>query len=908
MPANDTLISTKFHVPSASAGLIPRPQLFQLLEQGLSQPLTLISAPPGFGKTMLVAGWIRSRVTDEQFNICWLSLDERDNESGTFWRYFVASIQHDQPKVGEMAQAMLASPALPDLSSILGALINELAALDGLLLIVLDDYHLIHSPDIHNNLSFFIDHLPDRVHLFLLTREDPPLALARRRARRQMVEVRATDLRFDIQETTAFMNQARGLALTPQQIKTLDERTEGWVAGLQMAALSLQGRDARAFFESFRGDDRYIADYLIEEVLQRQTAPVRDFLLKTSILERLSAPLCGALTGDPSAAHDYLGALERANLFIVPLDSHREWYRYHHLFADLLHQRLRETHTADEIAGLHRAASAWHESKGDIPAAVRHAHHIPDDARIMVLLEQSFGSFFTSNSLPQLFETARLIPPALRSISPALCCAVAWAGLATNHQLEVVTWLNAIETHFGIPAETAIIDPALERSVCAALLEVLVVRLQLPTQRTPDEQRAHILAIREQLNALPADQQCLLNVVFSLKPVIAFNLGLLAQQSGDITLASDAFGECLALSREQHNSTLFHLSIGQLASIQFVQGHLRSAHQTHEQALAEARRLGQILSPMVAISHAGLGWLHYEWNDLASAEHHFKEGLAQARLWNHWESLLSIALGRARLKQRAGDIGSALSILEELDSPPLEGMTLPLEAFAALLRARHADRDSASAWFAAKINPSSLTPNPTSEPFLLDVARLMAALDRPDDSIALIENVIHFAEAGGRTRTLIQAKAALANQLAAMGNHPEALACLMDALHVASPEGYISTFVDEGETIRQLLVEAKGRVPFELRTYVDQVLAGFSSGESRPAKRERGPASDLSEREKEILTLIAEGLSNQQIAGRLVISVTTVKTHVGNIFNKLGVTSRTQALARADGLGLLPRR
>lgn len=895
------LITTKFHVPILSADLIPRPRLFDMLEQGLHQPLTLISAPPGFGKTTLVAGWIDSYVMTGNLNFCWLSLDESDNGFSTFWRYFVASIQRVQPGVGETAQAMLSSPTFPDPHTILGTLINELAELENPLLIVLDDCHLIHSSDIQDNLNFFLDHMPNCVHLALLTREDPPLGLARRRARRQVVEIRAVDLRFGLQETIEFLNETRKLALTSDQIAVLDQRTEGWIAGLQMAALSLQGRDAQSFFESFSGDDRYIADYLIEEVLQLQDDGVRQFLLKTSILESMTVSLCAALIGDSSTARSMLDHLEHANLFLIPLDNHREWYRYHHLFADLLRKRLSETFTAAEIAGLHRIASIWYESQGDIPVAVRHANQIPDEARILNLLEQNVGNFFASNSLPQLFETAGSLSPDLRATSPVLCCAVAWAGLATNRPLDVFDWLNAIEAHFGIPAESAITDPTLESAVRAALLEVLVVRLQFPTQRTLAEQRAHILAIREQLNALPPNQQCLLNIVLSLKPVIAFNLGLLAQLSGEISLASEALVECVTLSREQHNNTLFHLAIGQLANIQFVQGQLHAARLTHEQALAEAKSPGQIVSPMVAISHAGLGTLHYEWNDLTSAEHHFSEGLAYARLWNHWESLVPTALGRARLKQRVGDIQAALSILDELDSPPLAGMVLPLKAYAALL----GGSDSASAWLATNATESTLEPNPGNESTLLIIARLMVSLRRTDEALTLIQKIIDFAQKSGRTYTLIQARVILAKVMSLRGEVQEAMDCLTESLQLAMPEGYISTFVDEGIALRDLLQTVKDRVAPELSHYVEKVLVGFGSGEK--PKRDTGTRSELSEREQEILSLVAEGLSNQQIAERLVISITTVKTHVGNIFNKLGVASRTQALARATEFGLLPR-
>ena len=335
--ASAPLIVTKLHAPAARADLVSRPALFRLLEAGLQLPLILVSAPPGFGKSMLVAGWLRSRPPDLQ--VAWLVLDAGDNTPVFFWRYFIAALQGIDPGFGRSALAMLSAPGPMEIEPVLSTLINELADLGSPLLLVLDDYELIQNASIHDDLNFLLDHLPVQLHLALLTREDPPLKLARRRARRQLVEIRATDLRFNTREINEFMNGSFGLALDPAQVNLLEQRTEGWIAALQMAALSLLGHDPARFFQSFAGDNRYIADYLIEEVLQRQTDAVRSFLLRTSILERFCPALCAALTRDPSA-RETLDALERANLFLIPLDDHREWYRYHHLFADLLRQRL----------------------------------------------------------------------------------------------------------------------------------------------------------------------------------------------------------------------------------------------------------------------------------------------------------------------------------------------------------------------------------------------------------------------------------------------------------------------------------------------------------------------------------------------------------------------------------------
>jgi LuxR family maltose regulon positive regulatory protein len=749
--------------------------------------------------------------------------------------------------------------------------------------------------EIHESLNFLLDHLPPQLHLVLTTRSDPPLNLARRRGRGQIAEIRATDLRFSSEEIAAFLNRIMLLDLAEEDIAVLGRRTEGWIAGLQMVALSMQDEtDRHAFVAAFSGDDRYITDYLIEEVLQRQPVEFQRFLQQTSILDRMNAALCDAVTG----RHDsgaVLNLLERANLFILPLDNRREWFRYHHLFGELLQKRLRDTHSTDEVAALHRAASAWYESQGDISTAVRYARSIPDEKRILHLLEKNAVGFFTAGGLPQLFELAHLLPPALRKDSPFLCIAASWAGLASNHHAEVPDWLNAVEAHYGIPADAALDDPSLDIPRRAAMLEVLVIRLQLPASRTLEERRAAILSVRDRLNALPPDQVCLFNSISNLQPVVAFTLGLQIEEAGDLTLAAQTLSEATDLARRTHNTNLFHLAMGHLANIQFARGQLRAARRTHEQALAEAKALGQTISPYVSLSHAALGTLHYEWNDLASAESCFREGLAHARLWNQWESLVPLALGRARLKIRAGDIPAATRILDELDSPPLKGMDLPLRAFAARLR----DPDSASAWLTANITESMLKPNPVNESWLLDIAHLLLSLQRPREARALLHDILSFAKNGGRTHTLIRAQVIVAR----LENSSDAL---IEALQLAEPEGYISTFVDEGEPMRDLLqhVLKKNKLQTRFSGYAAKLLQAFEPAPRKPTPA-GGLAEPLSDRELEVLRYIAEGLTNPEIAERLYLSPNTLKAHAQNIFMKLDVHNRVQAVSRAKELGLI---
>ncbi len=513
----------------------------------------------------------------------------------------------------------------------------------------------------------------------------------------------------------------------------------------------------------------------------------------------------------------------------------------------------------------------------------------------MQLIEKNAGNFFTSGDLPQLFEHARMLPPHLRAESPFLCIAAAWAGLATNHQSEVSAWLNAIESHFKLPAKAAIEDPTLDVPIRAALLEVLVVRLQLPFPGSAVEKRAHLLAIRDLIYALPPEQFCLFNPVENFKPVIAFNLGLQAEENGDLPLAVQAFSESAALAHQPHNNNLFHLSSGHLANIQFTQGKLHAARQAYDAALAEATSIEQTASPFAAIAHAGLGALHYEWNDLAAASQHFHEGLALARLWNLWEGLVPLALGQARLEQRQGNIQAALRILDELDSPPRPGLDLALRARAACLR----DPVTASAWLAETTKTCTLEPTPTNEGFLLEIARLMACLHRTEEALALLQKIIRFSQNSGRTQPLIRAKVAQAM----VGNRPD---ILVEALQLAEPEGYLSTFLDEGEPLQKMLaqISKKARLEPSLSAYVGKLLSAFEPARAKPA-RSAGMREQLTERELEVLRCMAEGLSNPQIAARLVLSTNTLKAHAQNIFQKMDVHNRLQAVTKAKELGVI---
>jgi LuxR family maltose regulon positive regulatory protein len=890
---SEGLLRTKLFIPPQRPHLTTRQVLLDKLDAACKAGagFLLVSAPAGFGKTTLVSDWARRSALPT----AWLTLDRDDNDPARFWRYVDAAFESLNSRIGASLRPALYSTQSPVFQQIIAGLVNDLLSFDQECILVLDDFHLIEDAGIHDTVNFLLDHLPPKLRLAIITRSDPPLNLARRRGRGEMVEVRAADLRFSLDETAAFLNHSMKLGLSTPEIAALSQRTEGWIAGLQLAALSLQDEsDRHAFVQAFSGDDRHIADYLVEEVLQRQLVEVQRFLLQTSILERLSAGLCDAVTGRQDS-RAMLNALERANLFLLPLDNARQWFRYHSLFSDLLRKRLQDSFSSAEIASYQRAAAAWYEAQGDIPAAVQHARQIPDQLYILELLEKNYLQFFLTGKLPQLFELAGLLPHDLRQKAPVLCAAVAWAGLASGYQSAVEPWLEAIEAHYGIAAGRALADASLEDARRMPLLEASIIRLQLPIALFHEKQRQNILAIRDQLNALPPEQVVLFNDVSSLKPVISFNIGLLAEQLGDLDEAAQAFSETVTLARQTHNSNLFYLAAGHLANVQFIQGQLHAAYQTHQQALEEASSFGAMFSAFTSLSYTGLGIILYEWNDLDAANGYFEQGLNQARLWNLWESLVPLALARARLKQRAGDPPAALSILEEGGAPPLAGMDILLKAQAALLRGGAA----ASAWLAAHGVEAVLPVNPNNESLCLITARLLACVGRKEEAINLLHQLIDFAQSGGRFYTQIQALAYLAR----LAEQP---AALLEALRLAQPHAYLSTFLDEGEPLQHLLryIARQPDIEERLKAYAATILAAFdaSSNIPRPAG---GLVEPLSEREIEILRHIAAGLTNPEIARRLVLSPNTLKAHTQNIYTKLEVHSRVQAVNQARQLGLI---
>lgn len=907
VPSRDALLVTKLYIPYArpTQGVVPRPRLLDRLSHGLASRLILVSAPAGFGKTTLLSEWLA---------VCgrpaaWLSLDAADNDPVRFQRYLVAALQTIAPQIGGTAQESLRSPQPPPVESILTLLVNEICSLPDHLILVLDDYHTIEAAAIHSAMAFLLDNLPPRLHLVIATRADPPLPLARWRSRSQLVEVRTDDLRFTPDESATFLNQVMGLSLSAEDIAALESRTEGWIVGLQMAAISMQGRtDAAAFIRTFSGSHHYVMDYLVEEILSRQPEDIRTFLLQTSILERLAGSLCDAVTGQ-ARSQAVLERLEEANLFLVPLDDERRWYRYHHLFRDVLRAKLRREYPAQEIQALHRRASQWYEQHGQIDKAVRHALQVKDFDRVAALIERFAGLVLQRGDLTTLLHWLGALPDTPVRASPRLSMIYAWT-LLTSSQFEAVEpRLQDVERALGITANRAAKDPMLSVDLRGALGEVLCIRANLAFHHAD---LPRVLTLSQQATDCLTDdvETGLFHTRPMLRGVVTFNTALAHEFSGDVRLASEMFDETIALSRPINNAHLVMLSFSHLAHMQSIQGRLRQAVRTYHQAIQYAQESTFPPSPLLGMVHVGLGNVLCEWNELERAQSHVRQGIDLARLWSNWETLVPGYLCLARLQAARGDWVGAAQVLTDLADrmPPLQspwGMPL-VRAHQARLGMWQGDLDAAAAWVWQTDLSVEGDLAYLREPEAIILARVLAALGRLDDAARLFERLLAAAEAGERTGRVIEVLIGQSLVLQAQGKPDTALATLKRTLALAEPEGYMRVFIDEGAAMAGLLAQVTS-----FPAYAARLLAAFQGPEARGAGAPGAVAQPstllepLSQRELEILRLLAGGLSNRQIAERLVLAVGTVKAHVHTIYGKLGVQGRVQAITRARELNLL---
>ena len=907
----DVLLATKLHVPRPQPGFVPRPRLVQTLSQGLARGRMLISAPAGFGKTSLLADWARSGGRP----VAWLGLDAGDNDPARFWRYVVAALDQAQPGIAERLGPLLGPPAPRSFDGLVTALINELAASPGRdeVLLVLDDYHLVEAGLVHESVSFLLENLPPGLLLVVSGRADPPLPLARLRARGQLAEMRAAKLRFTTEEAAALLGAAAGPVLPDTAVVALTARTEGWAAGLQLAALSLRGRtDAAGFVAAFSGSHRFVLDYLADEVLDGQPGQVRAFLLETSVLERLSGELCDTVTGR-TGSQAMLCHIERAGLFLVPLDEVRGWWRYHHLFADLLRARL-EQEQPGRVRELHRAAAAWSDEHDLGNDAVRHALAAGDAAWAARLVERYVGSLLRRGEGATLRRWLSVLPAELLRTRPRLCLAQGFIAVVGGQVEAIEQPLDDAERAFaatgGQPPEPLVgpVGGVLANVPAGiAFLRAELARLRGDAARAVDWDRQ----ARAQLGEND----------FYLRTLVRASLAAADWLRGQLGQAERGLAEALAERRAAGEGYLATRVCHDLGQVQRAQGNLDAALATYRQALDIA---GEVSSqpPHLGMAHVGLAEVLYERDELAAALDHATRGVTLCRQLAFTPPLAAGLAILARIRQAHGDAAAAIAAMGEAGqvelSPQVAALLNPVPAQRARLLLVQGDVTAASQWAkAAGLSPDD-EPDYPREPGYLVLARVLLAQNDPGPALTLLQRLLATAASQGRTGSIIEIQALRALALAARGDHASALAALAEVLTPACRQGYVRVFADEGAPMRALLARLSA-AQRDQRAPARGVHAGYlaallracgQAGAVPPHRRAAaavpGLVDQLTARELEILALLAAGTPNPRIAEELVVTLDTVKKHVTHILGKLGTANRTEAAARARQLSLIP--
>lgn len=905
----------------------------------LHSKITLVCAPAGFGKTTLVSTWVsqRSARTHPQslqrssaamqptttFAPAWISLDAADNDPIRFWNYVIAALERTRPGVGATALKLLQSLQPPPVETVLTVLLNALSTTSesAVWVLVLDDYHLITTPAIHTAMQFLLEHMPAQMHLVMTSRGEPPLGLARWRARGELVEVRANDLRFTREEAAVFLNQVMHLKLAEDEVAALAAHTEGWIAALHLVALSLRDQpDGMPVMRNLTGNHRYIVDYLTEEVFHRQTPEIQGFLLQTAILDQLCAALCGVLLDvQPVIAQAQLEYLEQTNLLLVALDNQRQWYRYHHLFADFLRTRLQQTHP-ERVTALHQRAALWYEQHGMVVEALRHALAAPDFGRAARLIEQTARPMLMRSEAASVLCWLQALPPAVVCNRAELSVIYAWALAATGQLRDIETHLQHAER--CLATDVNVPDPEDQARLQA---EIMAIRAVIASIYRDLPQVIRLA--RPALDTLPSDW-------LFLRGTVALVLGLAHHLSGELDAAEQVLFEAQRLSQTAGNLTVAVFALHQLAELQMLRGHLRQVAAIYQQVLDGAfdnsdstsnqpwseQRLGSQIRihtprqplPVEGMAYVGLGRLYYEWNDLTGADAYLTRGIELGRQGHNVEILLRGHIALARVRQARGDTPGAQAVFQAGLAIARATQVPRLVDWVAAEQARwwvtQGNLGAACQWLQERGLHVDDVLIYLHEVDYLTLGHILMAQGQLTLALHLLERLLQAAEREQRTGSVIEI---LVNQALAWHSCHQtacALTALQRALSLAEPEGYIRTFVDGGPTIAWLLRQLP-RSPYHTRLLKAFDAQAYGQQPGHDAAQQRAASAvlvePLSPRELTVLRLIAEGLSNQEIAAQLVVALSTVKKHINNIYSKLSVRSRTQAIARARALDLL---
>ncbi|WP_296602464.1 LuxR C-terminal-related transcriptional regulator [Nocardioides sp.] len=906
----DPLVETKLAQPRPRREAVPRPRLDALLSRVAGVPVTVVSAPAGFGKTTLLSSWLAAA----DLPVAWVALDARDRRPGRFWSYVLTALDRAVPGSAAAALTLLGSGQAA-VETVLAGVVNELSVSDDDLVLVLDDYHLADGPEIAETMTFLVEHLPPQLHLVISTRADPGLPLSRLRARGALLEVRAADLRFDGHEVAAYLNDLHALGLPADAVAALEERTEGWAAALQLAVLSLRGRtDTAGFIDRFAGDDRFVVDYLVDEVLDRQPADVRRFLLDTSILERLTAPLCDVvLGGAPGEGRSMLDLLDRQNLFLVPLDDHRRWYRYHHLFGEVLRAHLGNERPGD-AAELHRRASRWHADDGEVEEAVRHALAAGDTSTAADLVESSIPELRRLRREDVIRRWVDDLPDDVLANRPALAMGLVGGLMASNDFAGVEERIRAVEAMLARPEdELVVVDRAEFRRVPAAI-EMYRGALAL----VAGDPETGVLRARRAIGTAPADDD--------LTPAAAAGIsGLASWTMGDVVAAQASYVAAAAgLARAGHVADVLGCSLA-IADMELTLGRLDAAEASLRSALELAEQhppggggvLRGTADMLVALSR--VAWHRddmVEAAELLRRADDLGEGAGLPQNPYRWR----VALARVRAAER--DWAGALELLDEATRvyvgdylPPVH----PLHATRARLLAASGDLDGALAWAHEHRVAASDALSYLQEYEHVTLARVLLAQHRAggDEGVlgnvtALLDRLLDAAEAGARTGTVVEVEVLRALALHAAGGVDDALVALGRAVDLAEPQRWRRFLLEPGPGLGELLetlARDRPRSPFlrdllARRASAASATTPVAAPVPSPAERLIDPLSD---RELDVLRLLASDLDGPGIARELVVSLNTVRTHTKHVYTKLGVNSRRAAVSRAHQLGLLSR-